>query len=121
MHPPISRPLDVPRTPTRPARPARPARPTAAHRALPTRRLPRAVELADAGSGAVLAAVLDGLRAVPDKPVLDLRTRLHDLLRTLRDRVDLSGLALVAGAGGVASIAFTAVLLLWLASIGRLG
>ena len=119
MHPLTTRP-DAAAPATRLASPPRPARPAAAHRALPARRLPRAVELADAGSGAVLSAVLDGLRAVPDEPVRDLRTRLVDALREARRRADLQGFALVGGAGALASLLFTAVLLLWLASAGRL-
>jgi hypothetical protein len=110
---------DAPPTPAAGA-PARGNRP-AAHRALPVRRLPRAVELADAGSGAVLTSVLEGLRALPDRPVRDARTRMRNLLRALWRRLDLPGLALVGGAGVAASVVFTAVLLLWLAGVGRLG
>ena len=115
MHPPIPRTVPTPTTTPRPTRPA------AAHRALPARRVPRAVQLADAGSGAVLTALLDGLRAVPDKPVVDARTRLLDALRALWRRTDVDGLALVAKAGVGGSLLVTAVLLLWLASAGRLG
>ena len=113
MHPTLPRTVPAPAT--------RNTRPAAAHRALPARRVPRAVELGDAESGAVLTSLLAGLRAVPDKPAVDVRTRVLDALRAVWQRIDFDGLALVAKAGVGASLVFTVVLLLWLASAGRLG
>lgn len=106
----------------RPAVPlARPAQHRAAGRTLPARRVPRAVELTDAESGVVLAAVLAGLGALPDGPVRDVRTRVHDAVRAAWSRVDVRGLALVGGAGTAASLLLTLLVVLWLAASGRLG
>ncbi|NAZ76056.1 hypothetical protein GTQ99_11620, partial [Kineococcus sp. T13] len=88
--------------------------------AMPTRRTPLAVELADAGSPALLGAVLDGLRAVPEREVPDRRARLRAAARTRWERVDLAGVLLVTRAGVAASVLLTALLVLWLAHVGRL-
>lgn len=127
MHPALPRttpaPAAAPRTAPRTVLPqtSRGAQHRAPGRALPARRTPRAVELDDANSAAVLTDVLAGLRAVPEKPVVDVRTCSRDVLRAVWHRIDFAGLALVGTAGVGASLVFTVVLLLWLASAGRLG
>ena len=88
--------------------------------AMPTRRTPLSVELADVGSPALLGAVLDGLRAVPEREVLDRRTRLRAAARARWERVDLASVLLVTRAGIAASALLTALLVLWLAHAGRL-
>jgi hypothetical protein len=115
VHPAIPRP-DV-ATPA----PSRGAQHRAPGRAMPARRAPKAVELTDSDSAAVLSNLLAGLQAVPEKPVVDARTRQRDVLRALWNRLDLAGFALVAKAGAAASVVLTLVVLLWLASAGRLG
>ncbi|PRY18386.1 hypothetical protein [Kineococcus rhizosphaerae] len=107
------------------ARPAVPSVRRAQHRAaprtLPARRVPRAVELGDAESGVVLASVLAGLRAIPDQPAVDVRTRVREAVRAVCSRIDVAGLALVGGAGAAASVVLTLLVVLWLSSSGRLG
>ncbi|WP_432543406.1 hypothetical protein [Kineococcus sp. SYSU DK002] len=121
MHPSIVRPTPAPAAPAAAPATARRAQHRAPGRGLPARRAPRAVELDDTGAAEVLTSVLAGLRAVPDVPHVDLRTRLRDLAHDLVARLDLPGTLLVAKAGAVAAVVFTAVLLLWLAAAGRLG
>lgn len=129
MHPALPRTTPAPAGPTTSKTASRTTSPTisrgaqhrAPGRALPARRTPKAVELGDSDSAAVLTNLLAGLKAVPEKPVVDVRTRLRDVLRALWRRIDFAGLALVGKAGVGASLAFTVVLLLWLASAGRLG
>ncbi|WP_432513893.1 hypothetical protein [Kineococcus sp. SYSU DK001] len=117
MHPSIARPTPAPAAPAGTRR----AQHRAPGRGLPARRVPRAVELDDAGAAEVLTSVLAGLRSVPDVPAVDLRTRLLELARSVWSRLDLPGTVLVAKAGAVAALVLTAVLALWLSSVGRLG
>ncbi|NYD24478.1 hypothetical protein [Kineococcus aurantiacus] len=110
--------VDLGRTPVPTARGAQHRAPG---RPLTARRAPRPVELGDAGSGAVLASVLEGLRALPDRPAVDHRTRVREALRTAGERLDVPVLLLVVRAGVLASLALTVLLALWLADSGRLG
>lgn len=119
MHPAIPRP-DVATAPA-PTSAVRGAQHRAAGRPLTARRSPRAVELTDANSATVLTDLLAGLQAVPEKPAVDARTRLRDLFRAVWQRIDFAGFALVAKAGAAASVALTLIVLVWLASAGRLG
>lgn len=120
MHPVLPRPVQLERPPL-PRTATKAGSRGGQHRALPVRRVPQAPVVDGAVSAAVLQAVVAGLQAVPDRVVVPVRRRLLDAVVERWNSLDHHMLRTVVGAGAGAAVVFTVVLLLWLASAGRLG